>query len=166
MKKINVKRIKRVGGVFGEFKTFILRGNVIDLAIGVIIGGAFQRIITALVSDVIMPVISLATPKALDLASLFIALDGNQYDTLAQAVAAEAPVLRYGSLLTMVLDFVLMAAAVFLIIKAINALNHIANKDAGNLILAEKKTCPYCRTAISPQALRCPNCTSDLILDD
>jgi len=164
MKKIKVKKqLKKVGGVFGEFKDFILRGNVLDLAVGIIIGGAFQKIITALVSDIIMPVISLTTLKTLDLSSLFVALDGQHYDTMAQAKAAGAAVLSYGSFLTMVLDFVLMAATVFLLIKAINAISHARNKDAGNVILPEKKTCPYCRSGIPVAATRCPNCTSHLL---
>jgi large conductance mechanosensitive channel len=153
----------KVGGFFGEFKTFILRGNVLDLAVGVIIGGAFQKIVTALVSDILMPLISLMTPKALDLSGLFFALDGEKYDTLAQAKAAGAAVLVYGSFLTMVLDFVLMAASVFFLIKAINALSKVRRKDSGNVILPETKTCPYCKSAINILATRCPNCTSHLV---
>ena len=166
MKRIKKKHIEKVGGVFSEFKAFILRGNIIDLAIGVIIGGALQKIITALVDDIIMPLISLAMPKALDLSSMFLALDGGDYATLSQARAAGAAVLTYGSFLTMVLNFLLMAAAVFALIKGINALNHIANKDAGDLILAQKetKTCPFCCSEINPAASRCPFCTGELVV--
>jgi large conductance mechanosensitive channel len=160
------KHIEKMGGVVSEFKAFILRGNVVDLAVGVIIGGAFQKIISALVNNIIMPVISLATPKGLDIESLFIALDGKYYYTLAQAKAAGAAVLTYGSFLMMVLDFVLMAAVVFALVKAINALSRVRNKEGGLVILAQTKKCPYCRTSIALDATRCPNCTSNLLDDD
>jgi large conductance mechanosensitive channel len=165
MKKFkHIKKLKKVKGVFSEFKAFILRGNVVDLAIGVIVGGAFQKIITALVNNIIMPVISLATPKNLDIADLFIALDGQKYATLAEAKALGAPVLTYGSFLMMVLDFVLMALVIFVLIKSINAISKVSKKEGnGFVILPPTKKCPYCKSSISPEATRCPHCTSHLI---
>ncbi|MDR1409853.1 MAG: large conductance mechanosensitive channel protein MscL [Oscillospiraceae bacterium] len=167
-----IKKLKKagekVGGVFNEFKSFILRGNVIDLAIGVIIGGSFQKIITALVDKIIMPVISWALSKgkgAFDISKLFFALDGKHYDTIADAKAATT-VVPYGEFLMMLLDFILMAAVVFCIIKGINAISRARNKDGALVILAETKQCPYCRSAINPAAVRCPNCTSNLPDED
>ncbi|MDR1805362.1 MAG: large conductance mechanosensitive channel protein MscL [Clostridium sp.] len=159
------KRLKKLTGFFGEFKAFVMRGNVIDLAVGVIIGGAFQKIITALVDNIIMPVLSLLLPKDTNIDGLFLALDGKEYADLAAAQAVGAPVMTYGSFIMMVVDFLLMAVVVFCIVKALNSLNGLRKKK--DEIVEEPaapttQICPYCKTEIHIDATRCPNCTSQL----
>ena len=108
--------------IINEFKEFIMRGNVLDLAVGVIIGGAFQKIIASLVNDVIMPVITLCT-GGIDFTNWFIALDGNHYNTLQDAVAAKAATLNYGTFLTEVINFIIMAFIIFMMVKMMNSLS-------------------------------------------
>ena len=115
--------MKKTKGFFDEFKTFIMRGNVIDLAVGVIIGGAFQAIVNSLVNDIIMPVISLLT-KGLDFANLFVALDGNKYASLAEAQEAGAAVITYCSFIGAIINFLIMALVIFLIVKSINKVSN------------------------------------------
>lgn len=150
-------------GFFGEFKTFIMRGNVIDLAVGVIVGGAFQAIVKSLVDDVVMPVISLAT-QGINFADLFIALDGNDYATLAAAQEAGAATLNYGNFISAILNFLIMAFVVFLLVKGINTIAEKTKKPAAPEAPAEPTTkeCPYCKSEIAIGATKCPNCTSDL----
>ena len=149
-------------GFFGEFKKFIMRGNVIDLAVGVIVGGAFQAIVKSLVDDVVMPVISLAT-KGINFADLFIALDGGEYATLAAAQEAGAATLNYGNFISAILNFLIMAFVVFLLVKGINTFAEKTKKPAEE-VPAEPTTkeCPYCKSEIAIGATKCPNCTSDL----
>lgn len=149
-------------GFFGEFKKFIMRGNVIDLAVGVIVGGAFQAIVKSLVDDVVMPVISLAT-KGINFADLFIALDGGEYATLAAAQEAGAATLNYGNFISAILNFLIMAFVVFLLVKGINTVAEKTKKPAEE-VPAEPTTkeCPYCKSEIAIGATKCPNCTSDL----
>lgn len=150
-------------GFMHEFKTFILRGNVLNLAVGVIIGGAFQSIVNSLVNDIIMPVISLVT-GGIDFSEWFIALDGQKYDSLAEATAAKAATLNIGVFLTAVLNFLIMAFVIFLIIKFINKISNIAFKKK----VTEKTTkkCPYCLSEIPIKATKCAHCTSELIIDE
>ncbi len=150
-------------GFFGEFKKFIMRGNVIDLAVGVIVGGAFQAIVKSLVDDVVMPVVSLAT-KGINFADLFIALDGQEYATLAAAQEAGAATLNYGNFISAVLNFLIMAFVVFLLVKGINTVADKAKKPEAPAAPAEPTTkeCPYCKSEIAIGATRCPNCTSEL----
>ncbi len=150
-------------GFFGEFKKFIMRGNVIDLAVGVIVGGAFQAIVKSLVDDVVMPVISLAT-KGINFADLFIALDGNDYATLAAAQEAGAATLNYGNFISAILNFLIMAFVVFLLVKTINTIAEKAKKHEEPAAPAAPTTkeCPYCKSEIAIGATKCPNCTSDL----
>ena len=108
--------------IINEFKEFIMRGNVLDLAVGVIIGGAFQKIIASLVNDVIMPVITLCT-GGIDFTNWFIALDGNHYNALQDAVAAKAATLNYGTFLTEVINFIIMAFIIFMMVKMMNSLS-------------------------------------------
>ena len=148
--------------IINEFKEFIMRGNVLDLAVGVIIGGAFQKIIASLVNDVIMPVITLCT-GGIDFTNWFIALDGNHYNTLQDAVAAKAATLNYGTFLTEVINFIIMAFIIFMMVKMMNSLSRKVKKpqdmeDAA----AATKVCPYCKSDISAEAVRCPHCTSSL----
>ena len=147
-------------GFIAEFKKFIMRGNVIDLAVGVIIGGAFQSIVKSLVDDIFMPIISLAT-KGIDFSNWFIALDGNKYGTLAQAQEAGAAVISYGNLISAVINFIIMAFIIFLFVKAINTLAE-KTKKAEEPAAPTTKKCPYCMSEIDIEATKCPHCTSSL----
>jgi large conductance mechanosensitive channel len=140
-----------------EFKAFAMRGNVLDLAIGIILGGAFGKIVTSLVSDVIMPPIGLLLGRV-NFAGLFVSLTGERFPSLAEAQAAGAPTINYGLFLNTIVDFILVALVIFLLVKQINRL---APKPAP-AAPATTKDCPYCQTAISIKATRCPNCTSQL----
>ena len=139
-----------------EFKKFALNGNMIDLAVGVIIGGAFNGIVSSLVNDIIMPVLSLFTGK-LDFANWFIALDGNTYLTLADAQEAGAATLNYGNFISGIINFVIMAFVVFMLVKGINKLK----KEPAPAAPTTKK-CPFCKTDIPLDATKCPHCTSSL----
>ncbi len=140
-----------------EFKEFALRGNVIDLAIGVIIGGAFGEIITSLVNDILMPPIGLLLGKV-DFSNLYINLSGGHFASLAAAHDGGAVTINYGSFLNTIIDFLIVAFIIFLIIRQINRLQKPAPKPAA----PPTKECPYCLTNIPMQASRCPACTSEL----
>lgn len=140
-----------------EFKEFALKGNMIDLAVGVIIGGAFNSLVTSLVDNIIMPVISIFTGK-IDFSNLFFALDGKEYDTLAQAQNAGAATLNYGTFITGLLNFLIMAFVVFLIVKAMNKLRSRNEVPAA----PTTKICPHCKSEVHIEADRCPHCTSVL----
>ena len=114
-------------GMISEFKEFIMRGNVMDMAVGVIVGGAFNTIVSSLVDDIIMPVISLATGK-IDFTSLFVALDGGSYKSLAQAKEEGAAVFAYGSFIQNVLQFLIVAFVLFLVIKGMNKLRQAGSR--------------------------------------
>ena len=144
--------------MFGEFKKFIMRGNVLDLAIGVIIGAAFGKIVTSMVNDLLMPIISLATGK-IDFSSLFVSLNGKDYATLAAAKAEKAPTLNYGIFINTVIEFLIIAFVIFLIVKQVNRLTKPAEAPAA---APTTKDCPQCCTAIPLAAKRCPACTSTL----
>ena len=139
-----------------EFKEFAMRGNVLDMAVGIIVGAAFGRIITSLVNDVLMPPIGLIIGKV-DFLSLFVNLSGTAYPTLAEAKKAGASVIAYGSFLNTVLDFVIVAFVIFLLIKQVNRLKKPAPAAAPST-----KDCPYCLSAIPIKATRCAHCTSQL----
>lgn len=140
-----------------EFKKFVMRGNMIDLAVGVIIGGAFNGLVTSLVNDIFMPVISLFTGR-IDFTNWFISLDGNSYETLAAAQEAGAATINYGSFISGLINFLIMAFVVFLVVKGINKLH----PDHPEETPVTTKTCPYCQTEIPLEATRCPHCTSVL----
>lgn len=139
-----------------EFKKFALRGNMLDLAVGVIIGGAFNSIVKSLVDDIIMPLISLFTGK-IDFSNLFIALDGSEYATLAAAQEAGAATLNYGNFISGVINFIIMAFVVFLIVKGVNNMNKKDEAPAA----PTTKVCPHCKSEIHIDATRCPHCTSE-----
>ena len=141
-----------------EFKKFALKGNMIDLAVGVIIGGAFNGIVSSLVNDIIMPVLSLFTGK-LDFANWFIALDGNTYMTLAEAQEAGAATLNYGNFISGIINFVIMAFVVFMLVKGINKMK---NEEAPAPAAPTTKKCPFCKSEIALDATKCPHCTSNL----
>lgn len=138
-----------------EFKEFIMRGNVMDMAVGVIVGGAFSNIINSLVNDVLMPVISIATGKV-DFTNLFIALDGQSYPTL-DAAKASTSVFAYGSFIQTVIQFLIIAFSIFMVVKGINMLRRPKPEAAPTT-----KECPYCKSEIHIDALKCPHCASEL----
>ncbi|MCD8104905.1 MAG: large conductance mechanosensitive channel protein MscL [Lachnospiraceae bacterium] len=139
-----------------EFKAFIMRGNVIDMAVGVIIGAAFSNIVNSLVNDIVMPVVTLLTGR-INFTDLMLPLDGNSYSTLAAAQEAGASVIAYGNFIQMVVEFLLTALVIFFVIKAINKLHKPAPEPE-----ATTKICPFCKSEIHKDASKCPNCTSAL----
>ena len=141
-----------------EFKKFALKGNMIDLAVGVIVGGAFNSIVTSLVNDILMPVLSLFTGK-LDIANWFVALDGKAYATIAEAQEAGAATLNYGNFISGIINFVIMAFVVFMIVKGINKMK---KEEAAAPAAPTTKKCPFCKTDIPLEATKCPHCTSTL----
>jgi large conductance mechanosensitive channel len=139
-----------------EFKEFAVKGNVLDLAIGVIIGGAFGKIVTSLVNDVLMPPIGLVIGKV-DFSNLFIDLSGQHHASVAEAKAAGAATVNVGIFINNCIDFVLVAFAVFLLVRQVNRLRAAPAAPPPNT-----KDCPFCATAIPLKASRCPACTSQL----
>jgi len=144
-----------------EFKKFILRGNVLDLAVGVIVGGAFQVIVNSLVNDVMMPLVSVFT-KDINFTDWYVVLGPAEYATLAAAQEAGAPVISYGNFIAAVVNFFIMAFVVFLVVKAINGVKDVGKKEEAPPAPTTKK-CDYCKTEINIEATRCPNCTSELV---
>jgi large conductance mechanosensitive channel len=140
-----------------EFKEFAMRGNVMDLAIGVIIGAAFGGIVTSFINDILMPPIGLLL-GGVDFKDFFIALNHGAYKSLAEAKAAAAPVIAYGQFLNTVVNFLIVAFAVFLLVKQINRMK----KPAPPAAAPATKECPFCMSAINVKASRCPQCTSSL----
>ncbi len=142
-----------------EFREFAFKGNVIDLAVGVMIGGAFGKIVTSVVNDLFMPVLSLIT-GSLDFTKMFIAMDGKQYADIEAAKTADAATFNYGAFLTNFIDFLLIALSVFLFVKLVNKLR--LKKAEAPAAVPEPRKCPYCRSGIAEDATRCPHCTSML----
>ena len=140
-----------------EFKTFIMKGNVLDLAVGVIIGAAFGKIVNSAVNDLIMPVIGLFMGKV-DFSNLFVTLSGGSYPTIAAAKAAGAPTLNYGIFLNATLDFLIMALVIFMIIKAANKVRKAEEPAPA----PPARECPFCKSTVHDAATRCPHCTSEL----
>lgn len=141
--------------MFREFKEFAMRGNVIDLAVGVIIGAAFGAIVTSLVNDVLMPPIGLAM-GGIDFKDYFIALRPTDLKTLDEVKKAAIPVIAYGQFLNTVINFLIVAFCIFLLVKQVNRIQKPAP------VAVTTKDCPYCASAIPIKAKRCPLCTSDL----
>ncbi len=141
-----------------EFKEFAMRGNVLDMAIGIIIGAAFGKIVTSFVSDVLMPPIGLLLGK-LDFSNLFIDLSGQAHPSLAAAKAAGAATINYGVFLNTVIDFVIVAFVIFLMVRQINRLKR---KEEAPAAAPTTKECTYCLSSIPIKATRCPHCTSEI----
>jgi large conductance mechanosensitive channel len=139
-----------------EFREFAVRGNVMDLAVAVIIGGAFGKIITSLVNDVLMPLIGLIL-GGLNFSGLFIALDGESYATLEAAKTADAAILTYGIFIQAIVDFVIVAFVIFMLVRTMNRM-----KKPQPAAEPTAKDCPYCFSTVPIKATRCPNCTSQL----
>ena len=144
--------------MFKEFKQFAMRGNVVDLAVGVIIGGAFGKIVSSFVEDILMPPIGLLMGKV-DFSNLFLSLSGGEFATLAAAQAAGAVTLNYGLFINAVIDFLIVAFAIFILIRQINRLQ---KKEDDQAKAPSSKTCPFCQSEIAIKATRCPACTSQL----
>mgnify|MGYP001358450835 CR=1 FL=1 len=142
--------------MFKEFKEFVMRGNVVDMAVGIIIGAAFGKIVTSFVSDVLMPPIGLLMGK-MDFSNLFIDLSGAGYATLAEAKKAGAATINYGLFFNTVLDFIIVAFAIFLLIRQINRLKREPAPAA-----PDTRECPFCLSMVPLKAVRCPNCTSEI----
>jgi len=140
-----------------EFKEFALRGNVVDMAVGIIIGSAFGKIITSMVSDILMPPIGLMLGKV-DFSNLFVPLSETPVESVAKAKEAGIPTINYGIFLNTVLDFVIVAFVIFLVVRQMNKLK----KTEAPPPPASTKECPYCVSTIPLKATRCPNCTSEL----
>lgn len=137
-----------------EIRDFVARGNVIDLAVGVIIGASFGKIVTSLVNDVIMPPIGLILGHV-DFSNLFLNLSDKHYDSLAAAKAAGAPTINYGLFINALIDFGIVAFVIFIIVQQANKLT----KKSGP---ATTKDCPRCASSIAIKATKCPNCTADI----
>jgi len=142
-----------------EFKEFAMRGNVLDMAIGIIIGAAFGKIISSLVSDVMMPPIGLVLGKV-DFSNLYLNLTHNTYASLQEAKTAGAATINYGSFINTVIDFLIVAFVIFLLTRAINRMKRAEASPPAPAATA--KECPFCLSSIPPRAIRCAHCTSDL----
>jgi large conductance mechanosensitive channel len=145
--------------MFKDFKAFILRGNVLDLAVGIVIGAAFGAIVNSFVKDILMPPIGVLLGRV-DFTNLFITLIGPHTTTLADAAAAKAVTLNYGVFINTIINFIIIALAVFLVVRGVAKLSKPA--PAAPAPAVTTKECPYCFTNISLKATRCPNCTSEL----
>lgn len=141
--------------MFKEFKEFAMQGNVMDLAIGIVIGAAFGKIVTSFVNDVLMPPIGLLMGKV-DFADLYLNLSSTAYPSLALAREAGAPVIAYGMFLNNIIDFLIVAIAIFFVVRLINKLKKEAVEEVTT------KECGYCFSEIPLLATRCPQCTSEL----
>ncbi len=152
-----MEKVKKNGvGLFEDFKKFALRGNVLDLAVGVIIGAAFGKIVSSLVADIFMPLIGRLT-GGVNVSGAFLPLDGNTYASLEAAVAAGAPTLNYGAFLQNIIDFLLVALCVFLLTRFLGRLTR--RREEAPVV---PPTCPYCKLEVAKEATRCPHCTSEI----
>jgi large conductance mechanosensitive channel len=143
-------------GFISEFKEFAVKGNFMDMAVGIIIGAAFGSIVNSLVKDVLMPPIGMIT-GGINFADLFYALDGKTYATLAEAQAAAAPTINYGLFINSIISFIIVALAIFVLIRKVNALKKQPAPPEPNT-----KSCPFCMESIPLAAVKCSHCTSDL----
>ncbi|MGA9099945.1 MAG: large-conductance mechanosensitive channel protein MscL [Methanotrichaceae archaeon] len=143
-------------GFISEFKEFAMKGNVLDMAIGIIIGVAFGGIVNSLVKDILMPPLGLILGRV-NFTDLFISLNGQNYPSLAAARAAGAPTINYGLFINTIINFLIIALALFMVIRQFNKLKKKPEEKA-----PDTKNCPYCKESISKDAVRCPHCTSDL----
>ncbi len=147
---------KRGGGMLGQFRDFAMRGNMLDMAVGIIVGAAFGRVVSSFVSDILMPPIGLLSGHS-DFSNKFINLSGHAYTTLAEAKAAGAATLNYGVFFNALSDFLIVAFTVFMLIRQVNRL-----KSEQQDSVALTRECPFCLSAVAIKATRCPHCTSAL----
>ena len=149
-----------------ELREFILRGNVLDMAVGIIIGASFKSIVDSMVNDIIMPPIGMVLGKV-DFTNLYISLSGNNdYPTLAAAQAAGETTINYGLFINTIINFIIVAFAVFILIKAINELQAKMDKKEAQQAVKTTKACPYCCSEVPLAATRCPHCTSELKVEE
>ena len=141
--------------MLGEFRKFLLRGNVLELAVGIVIGAAFTAVVTSFVADILMPPIGLALGGR-NFNDLFVSLNGVPYPSLAAAKAAGAPTLNYGAFFNTILNFVIIGFAVFLLVRGVNRMMPTPPAPPAT------RECPYCMAPISVRAVRCPQCTSEV----
>ena len=146
-----------------EFKEFAIKGNMIDMSVGMIIGSAFTSLVKSVVDDLFMPVISIFTGK-LDYSEMFIALDGFEYENLQAAKDAGASVFAYGNFITNVINFIIMAFVVFLFVRFMNKLRK--KEEAPAPAPVTTKVCPYCKSEVHIDAVKCPHCMSELALEE
>ena len=145
--------------MFKEFKTFVMRGNVLDLAVAVIIGGVFGKIVSSLVNDILMPPVGLIMGKV-DFSSLYLNLSGETYASLAEAQKAGAPVIKYGLFINTVIDFLIVSFVIFFVVRLANRLQR--QQAAAAPAAPTTKECPFCLSIIPLKATRCGHCTSDM----
>ncbi len=143
-----------------DFRNFLSRGNVLDMAVGIIIGIALGTVVSSLVNDIIMPPVGLLIGKV-NFADLFVNLSGKHYATLAAAKAAGAPTINYGAFVNTIINFLIIAFVVFLMVTLVYKIQKKYQKPVAPAPVTTKK-CPYCKTDIPIDAVKCPNCTSDL----
>ncbi len=141
-----------------EFKAFAMRGNVVDMAVGVVIGGAFGKITTSLVNDIFMPLLGIIT-GGVNFSGMFYALDGQQYASIEAATEAGVGTLNYGMFIQNIVDFVLIAFCMFLVVKAMMKMK---KPEPAPAPAKAPRLCPFCKTEIHDEATRCPHCTSEL----
>jgi large conductance mechanosensitive channel len=139
-----------------EFKEFAIRGNMIDLAVGVIIGAAFSKIVDSLLNDLLLPPLGMVMGRV-DFNNLYVSLSGEHYASLAAATEAGAPLLKYGHFLSELINFLILAFVVFLLVRFVNRLRQTPEEAAST------KACPYCCSPIALEAVRCPQCTAALV---
>lgn len=157
--------VKSLKSVLNEFKTFIMKGNVLDLAVGIIIGASFGKIVSSLVSDVLMPIIGLILGKV-SFTSLYLPLDFHLYESLEAAKKAGAPVLMYGNFIQAIVDFTIVGFAIFMVVKGVNKAQELAaKKEAASVapVAPTTKECPECCSEIKIKAKICPHCQSKQI---
>ncbi len=140
-----------------EFKKFALRGNILDMAVGVIIGGAFGKIVSSFTSDILMPPLGLMLGKV-DFSNFYINLSGTEYESFAAAKEAGAPIIAYGAFLNTCLDFMIVAVAIFILIKQVNRLLPAPPPPPA----PNPRKCPFCREVVADDATKCPHCASDI----
>lgn len=157
IKELNKKSVKKAKGLMEDFKSFAFKGNILDLAIGLIIGTAFTKIVNSLVSEILIPLFSMLTGK-INYASLFFAVDGNKYASIAAAKELGIATINYGSFISSVVDFLVMAIVIYIFMR------YVFKKRKTTEAPIEKTTkeCPYCISTINIKATKCPNCTSNL----
>lgn len=146
--------------VLEEFKNFIAKGNVLDLAIGIIVGASFGKIVSSLVSDIIMPLIGLVMGKV-NFTTLFVALDFKKYETLELAKKAQAPILMYGNFIQTVVDFAIVGFAIFMVVKLVNKTKEMTAKKECPPAESTTRDCDQCCSVINKKAKICPHCRSE-----
>ena len=158
-KDVDLSKVnEKAKGFWQEFKDFAIKGNAVDLAIGVVIGSAFTSIVNSIVQDIITPLIGALT-GGFNYSEWFLSLDGTHYNSLAEAQAAGAAILTYGNFITAVINFIIVALVIFIVFKKL-----LTHKKKGEEVTTEptEKECPYCKSTINIKATRCPHCTSEL----